>query len=108
MVKLYLNNYSFFSYLPGELRTYVHARKRTSGKLFLPYFNNIEITLIKIFAQTTEILGKSSISLVERNLSFNLNNLISLNVLYCVKILVDKELQEKLALSLVNLRKVFK
>jgi len=102
LLRLYLNNYSFFCYLPGELRAYVHARKRTSGKLFLPYFNNIEITSIKIFAETTEISGKI------KDLWYNrLFSVIGSTLIYD-RILWDKKKREFEGTLFYNLRKVVK
>ena len=74
----------------------------------IPYLDNIEITLMKILNESEYFRGLKALFFLNRNYSFNLNNLISLNVLYSVKILVAKELQEKFGVSLVNLRKVFK
>ena len=44
-------------------------QKSVKKPALIPYFNNIEITSIKIFAETPEISGKSAIFFLNRNYS---------------------------------------
>ena len=71
-------------------------KKSDKKSVLIPYFNNIEITSIKIFAETPEILGKSGI--------FFLNGLFSLinSTLICDRILVGFKEERRLGSSFLS------
>jgi len=76
-----------------------------SGKksALIPYLDNIETTLMKIFAETPIKSGKSGDLRYNRNYLFNLISLISLvvfGVLYCDRISGGVKKQERLGVSL--------
>ena len=63
-------------------------QKSDKKSVYIPYFNNIEITSIKIFAETPEISGKSEDFFYNRNYSKCLVSLIVFCFLSYVKILI--------------------
>ena len=72
----------------GRARTHKHT------SAYIPYLDNIETTVTKIFFKTTEISGKISIFLV--------NGLLSVigSTLAYVRILNVSKIQERLGVSL--------
>ena len=68
--------------------------KVSQKSIYIPYLDNIEITLMKIFVKTTEISGKISI--------FFLNGFLSVidSTLAYDRILVGISIQERLVVSL--------
>ena len=69
-------------------------QKSDKKSAYIPYLDNIEITSIKIFVKTTEILGKISIFLLNGFLS-----VIDSTSIY-VRILNASKIQERLGVSL--------